>query len=1122
MPTLLDMIPSADAVTGLIGQAGEKFSATTSSLSLLPTASLGQLSVKLDIELPDLSAALATTTSALANVLGDLPDPAALVEPLSAAFEGLSTIASFTINAEVNEAANKIFADLKSRPADLQALVSLLSGPLAEIQKLIELPQIGALLSSLFRLSGSGDAGEISEAIKSMGKSFQQIMEGGIGNTISCVMPLFAVESFGLRMETWAGAMGGQISAEGINKAFNELMIQCGGEAETGLAARIKNADLSDPGQVQALVLELRQVQGAFVSFAQSFGQGLSGLDGCAAAFDADRFQAKIEKIAAPLAKADLSAINDIATKVKGLLLKLTKALGEMDKSIDLAKLKGLLSSGMKELTARLEAFDMSGLAQGLQQPLDEMLRIFDEIQDLQVKIALKVGGFFQSVRDRIATINLEVVTQPVASCLDRIDGVLGELAELVTLIRSALEGVMTAIKDALKEVDDFVKNPSTGLKTQLEGALIPIRDAIKGLDIEGVFKEVNDKITAMVSNLDQVSFDGVIDPVVQELEDLAATLKEVDLSTLPEMMQMALAAALQVIKGFKFEVEITDKLAGEIDVLKGAVTEKTLAPFGEMYHGVTDKLTAFNPAVLVTQGLREAAYLPVSAKLMEVRPGELLKEAEDKLAAAIARLEAFRPGLLLTPVQGAFDDLLATFQTASPTALVDDLEKLLTAAREKITAVFTIDAWVTKLRDMVAPLEKLLSETEVAQLLDKGEAVFAQIATQLERLDAARLTKPIAGPLAAVTRRMGLPLSAPGLAATIKRMLTEANADLGDQLQIKVFAGIDQAMAELAAIDLPAMTITAQKAHAGLNAALSIHGAGVAGYAEIDVQLKSLDCLPTLATLSAAYDKASGRLAAIKGSVHDALAGAKQSLEKINAVQKALKEALAGLTPLAEIFLQVAPTLFPDLAPVTWTGFVKALVRELDPAQFRQDLLALFTALKVKAMLLTGPDGIVTAIETAMNEVKARLESLSVVFLREALEGVFNEVEAKIKELDPGQTTAALDAKYQQVLDALKDIGLDGMGQELNQVYEEEVLKVLADLDPATLLEPSLSAIYNEIVDLLGIIDVEKVFEPLVTKLDEVSITLKSGLGRAEVAFNAMLNAVPAGGSVSVSVSVG
>jgi hypothetical protein len=84
------------------------------------------------------------------------------------------------------------------------------------------------------------------------------------------------------------------------------------------------------------------------------------------------------------------------------------------------------------------------------------------------------------------------------------------------------------------------------------------------------------------------------------------------------------------------------------------------------------------------------------------------------------------------------------------------------------------------------------------------------------------------------------------------------------------------------------------------------------------------------------------------------------------------------------------------------------------------------------------------------------------------------------------------------------------------------EVVKLLDDLNPGTVLIEPLQETYDAILAKIDGIDVRAVFEPLLQALTRLRDKLVEQLQRTEQAFERFLSASPGGAGAGVAVGVG
>jgi hypothetical protein len=692
--------------------------------------------------------------------------------------------------------------------------------------------------------------------------------------------------------------------------------------------------------------------------------------------------------------------------------------------------------------------------------------------------------------------------------------GLEAEIESLLTRVRSvvddtivpALEGFRGAVTEAIGEVTaalDQVVAEVESVKAQLQGAIQGAADQLRAADVGGTMGRVAQELDGALSQLGEIDFDPVVDPVVAQIEDMSGQLRAIDPADLNEILRAALSAAVAIIEAIDFPNDITAVLMGEID------------------------------------------------KVLEV-PVNAMDELQARIDAMLDRFRELAPEAILTPLSGLFEPLLGALDALELEALVAPISEWHERARAGVQSVLPVNA-LAPLVEAHDAMVRAFDSISIESLLGSIDGILADIRAELERLEPAGLVEQLSSGVTDA-RELLARLSPEAVFTPLTDAHGRVAAGLAELAPTTVLAPLTELSSRLSALLAGVTDEDARLAAAAFAPLLPLPAAfdprtsfetASAKTAEVESRLAALDLGTLLAqarsiqqSLVSALD--AGASLAPRAQALDPLRDAQlaQAVADLQQVRGRLRGVFPSAVPPAELtsgydeiranveslvpeWVRGTPTAsslrgaFAWLDPGTIVAGAESVHAELEAQWAAVDpqpiAAALETArLEVDALLAAvDPGAIAGRFEGLVGELGSRLDALSLQPVADEAQDVQAEVRGLLAALDPRpviEQLEALAADVEEVVDGLDPAAvLAALAEPL-----ERAKGLLRQFDPAALAE-ALQPAFAEIEAILDEVDLRVVLRPLVDRLQTLRTELESALERTESAFRDMIAAIPA-----------
>jgi hypothetical protein len=824
----------------------------------------------------------------------------------------------------------------------------------------------------------------------------------------------------------------------------------------------------------------------------------------------------------------------------------------------------------------------------------DEMAEVLEEIlarfymtfgvQDLTRRIealsavihdafaASPLGQLRQTIRAFLGEIENAIESVPTAEIQLTVEAMLERVGEELEAL--GITQIKESISAALEEAKQFVtENINSGLTEEVRGAVELVLANVKSLGLDTLISELaaavnkldtltaelqealedrmND-LSALLSQLDTLSFEPVSDQVISEIDELRTRLEAIDPNTLSDVEKLALRAALALLEEIDLEDQVISGLkqgyrAAESEI-KGLLDEITAA-----LEQLRETIEGFDPGQVlgpVGEGLDAAGEA-----VKKVNGQALVRPLQEQVDGLVEKLEELSPGQVLDPLQAPYDSMMETVNRLDPAQ------------------------WVAPLNELYEQIDRVIDLVDVTPLLDeldrRQRELLSNVRTAImDALDAVDLPEPFAGFFEGM--RPFLESVTDAIFADpdteLKQISTRINTEVSlRRLAEPLDAVFDELVGMVGEIPPDELTDAMNAVRSGLGVGLEAldPGAVIRGLREGRARLLELDprallapvALPRLKLAFEAEAEAappdrrddaisvSARFDAVISLVtpgadaslirplieaHDALAEALR--RRINALDTS--GAVEAYADLRESLDGVIPQFLRSPTPLTHEEVMTGLRAMRPSVKFDKVEEVLERFLREISPLA---DALEPAFNGLFQGIREVLMFVNPLDLKDAVEDIYEAVRRKVRVLDPDALADSIRENFFDPLTgALEDINPATIKGEVDETYRETLAAVSTTVrgvldDIAAALEEQLASMREEIQNLLDEIrealentagrveDVVERLEQLVfvellerikRLIDNLGLSFDKELERVRNAFDQMLAAIPLGPS--------
>lgn len=1021
---------------------------------------------------------------AASNVLGglgssidalraDIPDGAALLQPLAKAIEGLA--GHFDAgHLPIAELGKGIEQGLDF----ITALTGSITGDPSDFGKIFGTP-----LGSAMKLVGD-HAGQAGQLLGAGADAFSALADGELPREPKAVVALLAEVLLPLPHATLSG---GRAALDGLLHATAAIRLPEGrlaglvsaldavGEARTDAAfdaalvaidrARANTiAVLNDDLQFLATQAAKLRPAELLAPLARAGAELQLGREGVIEFFDG--FRHSLDDLRAMLANLDYPGLRDRIDKLAPMLEQQARAILEDPVDRAVIEAKDFVRRKLRELPVRALRQEISDFLHGLAHRIE----------------AAGLDGPARTAHETLTAIAAKIDPAGLTAAVK------AALADVTAALHAALDGVIKALDtivagiDALageaKEVLGKVSDALATFQTLIDG----IDSEIAALGIDTVRDQVVDhlhKLRETVSKL--LSSVPLPEPLKAQVGQLARLIEGIDLDDMFKPVREA-AAALQIPD--LLAADIHQGLAEAARVVNNLIPASLAKDISAETGKFLETVRGFDPVKLLPD---VHGYLDGAAQLIEgLDPRPAAETIRGPFEAALAAFDKLHPARLLEPVTSGYDALVAKIP-------VPEARTVVTGLRSSFDAAGTVAA-----RAIVEPAARSAgaaggqSVTTPAGAADKPAPVAEPPDVTLDNVRAGDALRML-GAIPARARATLMQLEA-GPAGDAMRALDGLAAGLARQA--RGLAGALKAAGDRLDADFDALLAALGPAQLRTQFALQARFSTDSAHFKASFEVVGKAAPAALrAELTAAFNPARAALHALLSGHGSLVADLNRLAAGLEATPLARLEGdlgglLAALDPeplakdldeLVHDVLAMTPKLAAELLPTvrTFVERLKALINHFNPGAQAQKFLAVIDVVREEFELLD-PHRLVTELAEVHGAIKATLTAYDPRALAADLAAITQNAAKSLHALDPktllgdldflGDITAKLAAADPGARLANVGSELADVGRRLEAVDLEGLIAAVNKLGPELVkdFEAMIEALKKEIVALL------------------------------------------------------
>ena len=1036
------------------------------SLALVsePLSNLQQIAAKLPSKPGEITATLQQELNNLlknGGALGDLLKPIArfleVIAPLLEKFDFFSNFV-IRINDKVNgfseQVENRKLADTASQFQDLLEIFNLFPelnnvSPFKELKAQVErLPQL---------LSGDDIVVEIKTLGVNLLEELNNLMQWRL-DEVSQIDPLAAL-NYSRWLEPYNQAL------EGVEKI-----------------------DLNDLNQIKTyltvLETQVSTVEAIGTDITNQTQSALENLE----SFDGSKF---FENWSDRL-KTDLIRISPETPSV------LSETLGQMQKLVDGLEI-GAVQSEIARIGQQLDQVpgkvNFSSVPKKMEAIANQITSTVDTLDQGLVKVATFLSNLVKELGDLIGSVNLPELLEKVQNQFRELSSKVEGLLSNVQVIPNTIEGLVEKLGTQVEGIN------LEALKEKIAEFFGEITSVLNDPQIQYIRTSAQQGIEAIAENLSSLSLKPVFERVLSEMADVKTKLATVNVSQLNDLLKKALKLALDELRKIDFAQDVADKLKEEFHKILENCTG-LIKPLQEKYQEIVAQIKQFAPGTLIA-GKLAPSFEKLVAELEEFEPSKLLTPLKDLYDLLLNKLNVLSPKALLSPLSTCYNNLMDCLRSLSPQDLITPLNNLLSQFtslldRLKIEEfIFQANSNFSKIKTLIGnvspgqPLQKndfwqklKQLQSQGKNLLENGEKQIDQCLEDLIKLVPSQTLDTLTSLLDQLQQ----------MRAIIDNQMTHPSVQ---RLQ-EIAASLKEQSFAKGVTELTKRWLAEKQRFNGITPPPEL----VEDYNQLKAKLQLLSPIQVLGEATTKVERFTTRLSAVQTEL---TLGQQDLSNLLTPYQDKLLAILPQQATTAVDFLRYSFAWQIGRPGKKLLGTLKQKLAQLDQLFIAIEAIAL--RFKVPLQALTAIPG---SISESLLEIKKKITALNFDFLQDELQAVIDKVINQLDSLNPDILLDDLEEVYQNLINTIKGLYPKAAVEELDAIYKNIVLEKLKALHPQETIAKPLDNEYQKIRELQEQLNLDKIFDALIGKLDTIEQELDDGLKQTATAFNQLLQALP------------
>ncbi len=365
------------------------------------------------------------------------------------------------------------------------------------------------------------------------------------------------------------------------------------------------------------------------------------------------------------------------------------------------------------EITAKLRQFTqkipqlidtaISKAEELARQATTAIAQAIDKGKDVLSQIKSFLSDAIREIKDfidKICAESMELVKPLKRSCNEASTFVVNNINKISVEIHKTTEEVRSSIGGLNTKIETNLNRQA--LEDKINQLLDRVTQVLDNPLVEHSLKEAESGIKLITDNLGKVSLKPAFKAVVDKTGDLETKLRGIDAAKLSTPTKVALKVGTTIIK--------------EVDV-PGIVNPELNLAFAEILEPIEDLV-----------GLIQGEVDKIDAQIQSFKPGSLIeKVVKPSLDTVVAKIDEYKPSILLKPVKDFYDEMLGNLDAIDPQQLVDKLDELYQKLVQIIESL-SPDRMTDFLNEQLAIVTQNLDEIPVEALVAKVNEGLNQV----------------------------------------------------------------------------------------------------------------------------------------------------------------------------------------------------------------------------------------------------------------------------------------------------------------------------------------------------------------------------------------------------------
>ena len=371
------------------------------------------------------------------------------------------------------------------------------------------------------------------------------------------------------------------------------------------------------------------------------------------------------------------------------------------------------INQKVAEITAKLRQFTqkipqlidtaISKAEELARQATTAIAQAIDKGKDVLSQIKSFLSDAIREIKDfidKICAESMELVKPLKRSCNEASTFVVNNINKISVEIHKTTEEVRSSIGGLNTKIETNLNRQA--LEDKINQLLDRVTQVLDNPLVDHSLKEAESGIKLITDNLGKVSLKPAFKAVVDKTGDLETKLRGIDAAKLSTPTKVALKVGTTIIK--------------EVDV-PGIVNPELNLAFAEILEPIEDLV-----------GLIQGEVDKIDAQIQSFKPGSLIeKVVKPSLDTVVAKIDEYKPSILLKPVKAFYDEMLGKLDAIDPQQLVDKLDELYQKLVQIIESL-SPDRMTDFLNEQLAIVTKTLDEIPVEALVAKVNQGLNQV----------------------------------------------------------------------------------------------------------------------------------------------------------------------------------------------------------------------------------------------------------------------------------------------------------------------------------------------------------------------------------------------------------